>query len=367
MGRKTLYKNLAAEQKELQTAAYLSAYRPKVPAEDVVIEGFKKRILWFPDKFVRDPNLFVPKSKNSEKNIIDKAKFVYGKYQTPKILNSAPISKQTVFFEWFVHVISGSSFQKLTKDSFSKREAHLFLNCRHDITIEQAIVYSIAICAGADEKTAARIYRSKISRSIVPMINPHINHRSNFLDQKYVEMIKFFATQEIKSVDEIDDLVDYLLHMYNQPTFKLFGNGYTMKTMQKRCKDWHYELARMKSIGGGQWPGIPIPNWSVEVQVPSNMQKYTYTITQILTGNDLAKEGTAMHHCVSSYKNRCMQNQCSIWSMKKDGVRCATIEVSNGQIVQARRFANAVLKDEEKRILRQWAINANLEFAYYYR
>ena len=61
----------------------------------------------------------------------------------------------------------------------------------------------------------------------------------------------------------------------------------------------------------------------------------SWTIEEILNGQDLAEEGKAMHHCVATYKSSCVNGHKSIWSMKieylssKISRRVTTIELVN--------------------------------------
>ena len=90
------------------------------------------------------------------------------------------------------------------------------------------------------------------------------------------------------------------------------------------------------------------------------------TVRQIKTGNDLFKEGQRMHHCVVSYKYRCMTGDLSIWSLTceyppRKMNRGVTIELRNdGTIAQCRGFANRLPYADEVAIVKRWAAEHGL-------
>ena len=94
-----------------------------------------------------------------------------------------------------------------------------------------------------------------------------------------------------------------------------------------------------------------------------------WSINQIKTTKELAKEGNRMRHCVLSYKNYCMNGSISIWSLsRQDEFNTiepkVTIELSSSKLImQARGLANRETRADEKRIIRLWAIKNDLDYA----
>jgi len=97
-------------------------------------------------------------------------------------------------------------------------------------------------------------------------------------------------------------------------------------------------------------------------------------IEQILSRFDLIDEGDAMSHCIASRDYYLIQatQELSVWSMRSlvgetttlDGLfrvdtrefkRMLTIEVRDGDIVEARGKYNRCVTDEEERFLKDWA------------
>ena len=91
-----------------------------------------------------------------------------------------------------------------------------------------------------------------------------------------------------------------------------------------------------------------------------------WNITELLSHKALAREGSAMDHCVVSYARSCMARQCSIWSMTSEDVtgrvrRRQTIEVRKQKIVQSRGRDNRDADTREMLVLERWAREAQLE------
>lgn len=52
-----------------------------------------------------------------------------------------------------------------------------------------------------------------------------------------------------------------------------------------------------------------------------------YQVVPLTTAHDLIDEGKDMHHCVGSYTRNCLEGRSRIFSIRKDGVKLATLEI----------------------------------------
>lgn len=110
--------------------------------------------------------------------------------------------------------------------------------------------------------------------------------------------------------------------------------------------------------------GIPDGIWKFPSKTPDGGPiTVTWTITEILTSQDLAAEGRLMHHCVYSYVNWVKDRIISIWSLRRDRERLLTVEVRNPnrEIVQARGRYNRRATSPELNKLKRWASEAGLK------
>jgi len=340
------------------------------------------RLEEYREYFVRDENLFVMKTKsaNRAKQTLELVRYVFQKYPVPSFMNyiweysgdtvqpgygRAPGTRQRYheFEMWYICIATGGSlYKEYFKDkALSKKETHAFLNCKYDLTIPQALIYAICKCVGAKDGSALRVARSKLVEK----------KPTEFW--KYV--MRFFAHENNITIDQINDLVDYLNHKHvGNPTFTLAGSGQTVESLTKKMKDWHYDLRRMKVIGNATWDGLDVPDQTYNRKFRTGkVQRWFFK--QIKTAKDLQQEGNSQRHCVLSYKDRCIKGSVSIWSLSNEDEyggthRKLTIEVTEaGSIVQARGIANRAATAEELTLVDAWAkdhcFSVNINRGYY--
>lgn len=363
MGRSTKNKIAEREIKESQMHNAINFYTKKIKEQNLNSE--KPLIETIPNELrglaIKPYSSFYIKTKSSNrsKQSLELAKYMFCKYSVPKILDQAWDSdnRSIVYKAWFVCIATGGSLHKThLKEHLTKKEAHLFINCnRLELNIQQAIFYAIAKAAGAEDGMAFRIAKSKLSEK---------NYSSEF----WRNCVRFFATNHADSINQLNDLTDFLSDKIREDnTFSIFGHGHTVKTLLEKMKDWHYALRRAKDMGTFQWAGIDVPDEIFEKKNERG-ESVLWKFKQILTSKELVAEGTAMHHCVYSYKTSCMKGTCTIWSLSIGDMfesykRKVTLEVRGRNIVQARGFANRSIKNDERHIILQWANKNDLNFS----
>jgi len=82
-----------------------------------------------------------------------------------------------------------------------------------------------------------------------------------------------------------------------------------------------------------------------------------WEVREILSRADLLLEGQAMSHCAWQYHNRVQSRQVALFSLRRDGKRFGTLEVSlaTSQLCQAKARANRPLPSEARAVVRDWA------------
>lgn len=82
---------------------------------------------------------------------------------------------------------------------------------------------------------------------------------------------------------------------------------------------------------------------------PDNLAAMNFEFIALRTPSDIAQEGAAMKHCVASYIPRVIAGDCHIVSIRKNGERAATLELSRAWDVRQlkRRFNRPPSKTEE--------------------
>ena len=93
-----------------------------------------------------------------------------------------------------------------------------------------------------------------------------------------------------------------------------------------------------------------------------------WQLMELTTGAQLRTEGTALHHCVASYADRCWRGVSRIWSLRirREKVRhVLTIEVDMKRraVIQARGWGNRAASGKPLRLLRDWSARERLRLA----
>lgn len=261
---------------------------------------------------------------------------------------------------WYVCAATGGSLHKQhCKDFFTKRETHAFLTAPGQMTFVEALWYAVASSYTDDHGLRQRIMRSKVARE---QVTPF-----------WKEAARFFIEHDTPFT-EIGPFVDFFQYRLNiDRGYSLRGR--TPQSLARARADWHRTLSRVRDHGGGAWEGVAVPDYFIGRPLPEGLpslaeqqewvRKVTnseqYTIRQIRTGDALAEEGSAMRHCVYSYKDRCIRGTASIWSMRRNDRRLLTIEMNNeGDLVQIRGVGNRLATDAEMAIIKRWARDAGL-------
>lgn len=365
MGRATKLKNesLAIAEAEVQQnfadRTKAAKLRASAPVPDVS-KDFKE----YEGFFVRDKESFSlkTKSKNRDKQRQEFVRHAFHLYPVPAFMFNAwetkkpPLAyygREKFDFDtkedyrlWYICIATGGSFYKeYGQYLFTKKECHVFLNCKHEIPIKQAIIYSIAYAESNSIGKSLRISKTKVNTFNLP-------------DDFWGEVIRFFARQESESKEQLDDIVDYIVYRRREnPDFTIIGKGHTVESLTKKVTEWHQDLRRLKVIGDHFWEGIPVKDSQYSQKNPNKHDNTVnvWKFTQIKSAKDLQKEGNAMRHCVLSYKNDCIEGKSSIWSLTLNDHKKLTIEVRGSRIAQVRGLANRIARDDEINVVKKWA------------
>jgi hypothetical protein len=299
------------------------------------------------------------KSKCEDKLLMEMVRFSFNRYPVNFVLSSvwthgklAPILKVD-YHLWYICVAQGGSLYKsYAKEHLTKKEVHNLVTCPHLLNINQALCYTVAKSAGASEGLALKLCKSKLSETTFTEFWKSVN--------------RFFVTNTPKDINEINDLMDYI-RAKKVETDSYSMSGKTLAMLRKGMTDWHYELRRIKIMGNASWEGTYLPDEEFKSPDYEN-DKIMWTMHQIKTAKELAREGTQMHHCVYSYRDGCVSGRLSIWSLSRcdaNGLSKPKITVelrNNGWIAQARGFGNRAMKPDERYILNLWVKRNNLSW-----
>jgi len=363
---------------------------PKAP-------NYALELLPYKDHFLRDPAEYKlrTKSNSREKQLIELVRYAFGKYPVCSSLTSVwfkhrienqkegrvlvPAFNQcgTLPIDcklWYICVATGGSLYKQhAKEFLTKREVHYFLTCKHELTIEELLVYAIARAHTDQDGLAFRVARSKLTDCLTHNMGVFDVTMSKF--QFWKTVIRFFVEHPPESINEINDLSDFIADKRREIIDALHPvqftmAGHTLESLRKKTKDWHYELRRIKVMGNLQWDGIYVPD-EVLADRDTYGTKIYWHFNQIKNSKALAAEGNRMRHCVYSYREGCAEGRLSIWSISRQeefGVISPklTLELKNdGTISQVRGVGNRNMKQDERSVVRSWGAKHGFTLGYY--
>ena len=356
-GSEDTYNKVMAAYEKAPSKRKLKRIDPK-KREYTYIETLLGKVFINPKLYIRSPEEWKSKSYNIEKQKIDFIKWIYCKYKVPSfmftLLDGSTTSnyEKEIYFKWFICIAQGGSFYKLTKDVFTKKEAHTFLNISNNKEVRYNIWLAKCITIGLE---------TKLSNVLVNKLNLR-NYESNYFN----EVIAFFKRYE-KDIDcnTIADVTDFLLTKSNDKDFSLKGR--TISSVIRLTNEWHIELNKLKDGSQYTWVGLDIPTSTWRFP---KLENDIWEIRQLTTSKQLRHEGKVMHHCVASYAYSCSKGLSTIFTMEHYNAienkqeKCVTIEVSMStkRIVQVRRRLNKPPTATENKIISKWAFKYGLKY-----
>jgi hypothetical protein len=184
--------------------------------------------------------------------------------------------------------------------------------------------------------------------------------RETFLGQeampdepRWASIIQWLCNQPGLEPRLVSPLLDYLREEARQEGWSIKGRS--LSVLLRGMQTWHQVL------GGG----IPVQNYvfsrsgleEASFQVLCDEEVQVWTVTEIYTAHELAREGRLMSHCVYVYGRRILEGKSAIWSVRCDQRRALTVEVnlSRSEMVQARGKANRMPTSHEQSVVQCWA------------
>lgn len=329
-------------------------------------------LVMFRKKWVRDFEDWEPKSRNLEKQYLSLIRFLFAKYPVPAFLAKEFITGTQTMREFFIHIGSGQSVRKFKglEIHMSKKVSHYFMQAPEDCSIYEAIHWAEAVSMGGSPALAQAV-RGGLSYNVA--------------DQQlfWQSVIQFFIEHPTLPASQFGPVVDYIKAVkfnserriypggrivYEGPEKPHFSmKGRTPKTLLAAVEKWHRQLNQKSKIANLTWYSMGIPEGLIREGSAQHFNLKTWKIIELLGGKELAAEGRALNHCVSSYAHKCLNGQSAIWSMYCNEHRQLTIEVrrANNLIVQIRGKGNRRATEKELKIIRRWAGPNGLKIATY--
>lgn len=135
------------------------------------------------------------------------------------------------------------------------------------------------------------------------------------------------------------------------------ASRWTWQRAMTEVELWHDRLAAERNISSIA-PGISADTCIDLSDWPAHHQIGDVEIFKLSTPRMLLEEGARMRHCVGSYVRDVMSGRTSIFSLRRDMRRIATLQVMGKKVVQLCGFANALPPAGIKRVAQQFVEDA---------
>lgn len=255
---------------------------------------------------------------------------------------------------WVFWIISGKNLRHAAHlpIPLTRMMAHWVIQAPFYLTFNEALFYGQVRGLGGSEELYARL-RSCFGQ--------YFRACTTFNE----EVVRFLVRHE-DSLDlrGLPRLLGYLHHRYfDDEAERIHLGSSALPILYRKMDEWY---AEMHSHYKSRYRGL---FWARSTYQAFNYQKdqIKFSITELVSYEDLCYEGKVLNHCVATYINDCLEGRCSIWSLRCTGeekpISLVTIEVDReGYIEQALGKYNAQPEEEEMALIRQWAKQEGLRF-----
>jgi hypothetical protein len=276
--------------------------------------------------------------------------------------------------KWIGDIASGESFYKRNKKFFTKAEAHYFLCSKIPYTDGSSVIklYFYAKCR-------SRAMNHKLSMMVADVFTvKFLNHFKDNLVEGFLDLLS--RTPEYKYEGSmLGDLSDFILAKMRENKEiegkqKIFSfSGRTITSVIKLANEWHEYLRREAEVNRiaqgaliphgqcpidtSRWKGMGISQFRL------GTEECIWTVTELLSAQDLLNEGRTMKNCVSSYAHNCASEKSSIFTVEciypvNQAIdKAATVEVNrtNRSLIQAKGKCNTAVSSKTKHVITRWA------------
>ncbi|PRX54960.1 PcfJ domain-containing protein [Flagellimonas meridianipacifica] len=310
--------------------------------------------------WLRDPKSWTPESG---KHILDHLFIVY---DVPVFLKEQwfpnrndGFGRKYIPFKWicwYLIIGQGGSLKKASKYfgwNISNKFQHFLLGAPNTDYPMESCLYAEIYRLGGNQQDFMRVMYSR-SLVIDPTERTHDEPYHRFWKNTLVWLI---SNREAISDEESNLIIAWALHRHTEATRNADEGEFTWKGRTLNnvlTASEEYEASRyLPSWIGYHWESH---DWDWTFM---DGRDNTWDFVELINGKQLYEEGQSMHHCVATYAGRCASGTSAIFSLKKNGNRVITIEISPKLriLVQSLGKGNRRPTGEESNMIRRWLSN----------
>jgi hypothetical protein len=304
------------------------------------------------------------------------AQHLVGRYTVPAFLGASWYAMDDVYAEkkreWFVAHARGASFRSLALPiEMTRTMEHIFLSSHDHLAIEHAMRRAELLALGASDELVRAVLATRAATDLG--------------DGAFWRTVWMFLIGNARGIDlaQVGPMIDFVQAIRHervavetpegivmrdppQPSFSMKGR--TVQSVLRLMADWHRSLGLAN--GGLTWAPSPLQPLLIEEpsQDPS-APPIQWQLMELTNGAQLRAEGTALHHCVASYADRCWRGASRIWSLRiRRGERVrhvltVEVDVKRRAVIQARGWGNRAPSGKALRLLQDWTVRERLRLA----
>jgi len=297
-------------------------------------------------------------------------------YSVPAFLASAWSATGQAYAEkkreWFIAHARGASFRSLDLPLVMTRKMeHIFLSSADHLAIESALRRAELLALGGSDELVRAVLATRLATDL---------RHGAFWRTVWTFLIDNAHTIDVTDVGPMIDFVQAIRHervavetpsgivMRDPPQPSFSMKGRTVQSMLRLTQQWHRRLG--VANGGLTWaPSSLRPMRLEEPSQEPSAPPVEWQLIELTSGAQLRTEGSALHHCVASYADRCWQGASRIWSLRvRRGeylrhVLTIEVDMQRRAVVQARGWGNGPASGKPLRLLEEWAWRERLRLA----
>lgn len=274
------------------------------------------------------------------------------------------MNEWTTFAPWYAAAASGTSlFRTVAAGVLSRKEIHLFLGAPERLTPRQAVWRARLLAGGASPGAALTVAGGRFSADA--------GCWQSASNPAWESVGRFLCAEDELHGAETTEVLDWASAMIRANS-NWSMRGRTLRTVRAACREWHRMVARQKKWSRENWTGLPVDDWSAMQGTRERNDLRGWRVTQILSGKELAAEGSAMRHCVASYFHKAVSGRCGLFSLRlargleielEEFRRVLTLEVNDDfRVVQVRGVGNRPATQDERAVVGAWAASNGLTY-----
>ena len=359
---------------------YLDEHTKLLTHTDYVkgIISFVKYYTWW----IRPVMEWQPGTRNAARQFSALARYLFAQYKVPAFMDSVWYKDDVNAQKWYIHIGEGKNIRTAYSlpIRMTKKMAHYFIQAPAHYEINAAFCWAQIHALGGNKIIADGVSGTQLARV--------------FTDNEFnLSVMRFFIDNPMLDVSQYNPIVDYIWDQkYEnrmvfiergvareegpaQPNFTMRGR--TADTLLKQVEIWHRQLGKELRGGDLQWVKSEFADYNYVEGRENNCNMKIWTISELLSSNELIAEGRKQSHCVASYARSCFTGKTSIWTMELQNCLYAnkaqmrqkllTIELHtlSRTICQIRGLRNRFASDIEMEVIYRWARKQGFSIARY--